>query len=283
MDTLGLDDGSGLRVVKAGFLGEEKFDWSLFRGFSSLKVLTYSASTPAIVKLLDDFSFEEFECVFGSEATLGNLVDVLAFQKVVVEGTRAAIMGLADKRHSRILEKVATGHAVFWVMRSFVAHAKLYLLSNDNQTRVIVGSANLSERAFSGRQPETLVVFDNDKDAWGHYNRMFTAIRDSGSDEVTLPDDRITNSEIEVPDTPVLSDKSTTVLITPTEPAVAEVSASVQAERIEKVAAVLKPRLSAATPPLRRGKQKITPIVKRELRVCADSFGNPPVGVCYRV
>jgi len=36
-------------------------------------------------------------------------------------------------------------------------------------------------------------------------------------------------------------------------------------ERIEKVASVLRPRLSAALPPLRGGRQRITPKVKREL------------------
>ncbi len=86
--TLGLDDGAGLRVVRARYLEEEKFDWSLFEGFESLRVLTYSASAGAVVKMLDDFSFGSFECVFGSEATLGNMVEVLAFQKVAVEGTR---------------------------------------------------------------------------------------------------------------------------------------------------------------------------------------------------
>ncbi|MCY4622112.1 MAG: phospholipase D-like domain-containing protein [bacterium] len=263
--TLGLDDGAGLRVVRARYLEEEKFDWSLFEGFESLRVLTYSASTGAIVKMLDDFSFGSFECVFGSEATLGNMVDVLAFQKVAVEGTRAAIMGLKDERHRRILENVAAGQATFRVLRESVAHAKLFLLAGSDRTRVIVGSANLSERAFAGQQPETLVVFDDDEPAWHHYSRMFDSIRDSGSDEIPLPEQRITRAEIEVPQTPVLSDDFTTVVIQPMASADAEVSAPAQVERIEKISAVLRPRLSAAIPPLRGGKQRITPKIKREL------------------
>ncbi|MYD42110.1 MAG: hypothetical protein F4W94_10400 [Acidimicrobiia bacterium] len=265
METLSLDDGAGLRVVRAGFLEEQKFDWSLFEGFDSLRVLTYSASSAAVIKMLDDFSFESFECVFGSEAVLGNFLEVIAFQKVVTGQTRAAIMGLKDERHRRILEKIAAGQARFWVLRRFVAHAKLYLLSSGNSTRVIVGSANLSERAFSGNQPETLVVFDNDQAAWSHYSGMFEAIRDSGADEISLPRDRIVQAEIEVTEAPVLSDRSTTVVIEPPEPAVVEVSAPVQVERIEKVVAVLKPRLAAAIPNFRSGRQRITPVVKREL------------------
>ena len=263
--TLALDDGSGLRVVRVRFLEHEKFDWKLFEGFDSLRVLTYSASSSAVVRMLDGFSFESFECGFGSEGVLGNFVDVIALQKVVTEQTRAAIMDLEDDRHQRILERISAGQARFWVLRRYVAHAKLYLLSGDRGTRVIVGSANLSERAFSGIQPETLVVFDDDPAAWGLYNRMFDDIRDNGSDEIPFPKERIIKAEIEVPDAPVLSKQSTTVIIDAPQPAELEVSAPVQMERVEKVAAVLRPRISAAIPTFRAGKQRITPLVKREL------------------
>ena len=252
-------------MVRARFLDDGKFDWTLFEGFDSLRVLTYSASSSAVVRMLDDFSFGSFECVFGSEGVLGNFLDVIALQKLATEQTRAAIMDLADDRHQRILEKIAKGRARFWVLRRYIAHAKLYLLSGESGNRVIVGSANLSERAFSGIQPETLVVFDNDEAAWSHYSRMFDTIRDTGSDEMPFPKERITRAEIEVTDAPVLSDNSTTVIIDSPEQDLVEVSAPVQMERVEKVAAVLRPRLSAAIPTFRSGKQRITPIVKREL------------------
>ena len=60
-----LDDGRGLRVVNARFMDERQFDWSLFEGYEILRVLTYSASTPAIIRMLDNYSFDRFECVFG--------------------------------------------------------------------------------------------------------------------------------------------------------------------------------------------------------------------------
>lgn len=159
------DDGGGLRVVRARFVDEQRFAWDLFGGYDTLRVLTYSASVPAIVRMLDDFDFAEFDCVFGCEKTLHQLKDILAFQKVAIGDTRAAIMGLKDRRHIEILKKVNVGKAHFRVLRKSIAHAKLYLLSNsaDGATRVIIGSANLSEQAFSGKQPETLVKFDNDR------------------------------------------------------------------------------------------------------------------------
>lgn len=260
-----LDDGTGLRVVRASFSGERKFNWDLFEGYDSLRVLTYSASANAIVRMLDNYSFETFECVFGYEGTLREIKSILAFQKVVVGDTRAAILGLKDERHIRILEKVHAGQAHFRVLRKSIAHAKLYLLSaRDGRRRVVIGSANLSEQAFSGNQSETLVVFDDDEAAWNHYNRMFNEVRDSASDEVPLPEERITNAEIEVSAVPIMADGGTVVIEAPTTTE-SQTSSPVQIERVEKVAAVLGPRLSGALPAVRNGRQTITPEIKREI------------------
>ena len=261
---LGLDDGVGLRVVSARFLDEQKFDWDLFDGYDSLRVLTYSASISAIVRMLDKYSFTDFECVFGYEGTLRDIRDILAFQKVVVGDTRAAIMALQDERYVHVLEQVHAGRARFRVLRNHIAHAKLYLLSDsEGRTRVVIGSANLSERAFSGNQPETLVKFDDDEDAWHHYNRMFDEIRDMASDEIPLPEDRIVNAEIEISETPVMADAAATLIVEPPLAGEVEVTAPAQIARVEKVTAVIGPRLSAAIPPIRNGKQRITPEIKR--------------------
>jgi len=65
--SFGIDDGSGLRVVSAKFNSEKKFDWDVFDGFDSLRVLTYSVSVDAILRMLDKYAFTTFECVFGYE------------------------------------------------------------------------------------------------------------------------------------------------------------------------------------------------------------------------
>ena len=262
-----LDDGAGLRVVSAQYLQETKFTWELFQGFDSLRVLTYSASIPAIVKMLDKFGFESFECIFGYEGTLRDIKDVLAFQKVVVGDTRAAIMGLSDRRHAYILEKVRAGQASFRVLRSHVAHAKLYLLENrnDGRNRVIVGSANLSERAFSGKQPETLVKFDDDPQAWAHYLRMYQNIKDASSDEIPLPPERIVSAEIEIEEVPAVADQHSTLVIDRPSEEAGSTRIPIQIERIEKVVAAIGPRLAPVSPIFRNGKQEITPLVKREI------------------
>lgn len=263
---LGLDDGAGLRVVSAKFLDEQKFNWDLFTGYDTLRVLTYSASINAIVRMLDKYSFNRFDCLFGYQGVLRDIRDILSFQKVVVGDTRAAIMGLKDDRHLHILKQVHAGQAHFYVLTKYIAHAKLYLLSKaDGSTRVIIGSANLSERAFSGNQPETLVKFDNDVKAWEHYNRMFNKLRDVASDEIALPKDRIVNAEIEISETPVMANSSTALVIEVPSSDETEVAAPVQIARVEKVAAALGPNISAAIPPIRNGKQRITAEIKREI------------------
>ena len=252
--------------MRANFVSEQKFEWDVFEGFDSFRALTYSVSADAIIRMLGDYSFSTFECVFGFEGILRDMRSILAFQNVVVGDIRAAIMGLKDERHVRILEKVHSGQAHFRVLRKSIAHAKLYLLSNaDGMTRVIVGSANLSERAFSGNQPETLVMFDNDENAWEHYSRMFDTIRDSASDEIPLPDERIKKARIELTDTPVLNNGLGSLIIDVPSGGEIEASFSAQIERVEKVMASSPPALSAVMPHVKNGKQHITPQVKREI------------------
>ena len=262
------DDGSGLRVVDAKANGNERFDWGIvFGGYNKLRVITYSASVPALVRVLNDYNYAEFECVFGSEKVLHGLSDIMAFQKVVTEDTRTAIMGLGDARMVDILQHISDGTAHFRVMRKSVAHSKIYLLSNNanDSTRVIVGSANLSEQAFSGKQSETLVKFDNDENAWELYNRIYDDIRNEASDEIEFPKENIREARIEISDVPVVSKKNNhrTIVIEPTELS----NTSGQAvERIEKMAEVIAPQVNPiAAAASSRGRLNITPEIIRQI------------------
>ena len=64
------------------------------------------------------------------------------------------------------------------------------LLEGEGRRRVIVGSANLSETAFSGRQAETLIVFDDDEAAWTHYTGQYCAIKDIATSHLPLREKR---------------------------------------------------------------------------------------------
>ncbi len=144
-----------LRVVYAQYQRYEPFSLAIFEGFSSLRVLTYSASIPMIVKMLN--LFEEIECIFGYERILLDFSEILAGQKVVCDNLISAFQKLDDTRKQFILEHVHQGQARFFVVKDAIAHSKIYLLEGANRRRVIVGSANASERAFSGKQAETLI------------------------------------------------------------------------------------------------------------------------------
>ena len=272
-----LDDKTGLRVVDASFQSATKFAWSLFDGYDSIRILTYSAGIGAIVRLLDKHEFEKFECVFGCEATLNSLKDILAFQKVAVGDTRAAIKNLSDQRHAFILERVRSGQASFRVLRKRIAHSKLYLLENrEGDTRVIVGSANLSETAFGGRQSETLVKFDCDREAWAHYLRQYREVRDSASDEIRLPPERVESAEIELSEIPVLNstDHSTLIIDASDNDAPPEnghptihFNVPMQAQRIEKVKQdIIPPSIAPIIPPFQKGKQRITADKRAKIR-----------------
>ena len=265
-----LDDGTGLRVAQARFETETKFSWSMFDGYDRIRILTYSAGVDAIVRLLDQHEFEDFECVFGCESTLRTLKDVMAFQQVAIGDTRSAIQHLPDKRHAFILSRVREGQARFRVLRKQIAHAKLYLLENteSGSRRVLIGSANLSETAFGGRQSETLVCFDQDDRAWGHYLGMYQTVRDRASDEIPLPPDRVLQADINLHEVPVLDpdDYSTLVIDSaeaePPEGNIVHINVPTQIERIEKMKSSIPPVVSNLIPAARNGKQQID----RELR-----------------
>ena len=265
-----IDDGSGLRVADAEFLGETKFEWDLFSSYDTIRILTYSAGISAIVRLLEKHDFKNFECVFGSEKTLHNIKDIIAFQQVAVSDSRAAIQGLTDERHIYILSKIRERQAHFRVLQKGIAHSKIYLLENTttDDTRVIIGSANLSENAFSGRQSETLVKFDNDLAAWQHYSRMYDEIRNNASIEIELPAERITEAKIELHEVPALNPKdlSNLVIDSPQSPDTLAIAVPTQEDRIETLKAAIPPEVSAVLPAFRNGKQNITYEIMQKVR-----------------
>lgn len=192
-----------LRVVYAQYQRVEPFSPAIFEGFTSLRVLTYSASISMIVKML--VLFERVECVFGYESILQDFSQILALQKTVCDNLITAIQQLDDHRKQFILERVHQGQIRFFVVKGAIAHAKIYLLEGVNKKRVIVGSANASERAFSGKQAETLIVFD-DEQAWRHYNEEYDLVRHHATNEFSLTNLNIEQAEILLEELPLVQE-----------------------------------------------------------------------------
>ena len=284
---LGFDDPDSLTrdaplsVVRARSSAVEPFDMSLFTGFTSMRALTYTASIRMIVGLLRDVEYDDFECVFGHQGILRpDLSDVLAFQTAVDEQLSRAFVGVAtsDERRQALFERVAANRARFFVVKDKIAHAKIYLLERRDLRRVLVGSANLSETAFSGRQAETLIVFDNDDSAWSHYSAQYNAVRSVATSRLKPRHKPIPAENIPVEEIPSLkeveeSQKDVRMYVPAESEEEAEVSLPKVLETVVKVSAPLR-RALADVRPGRNGQVAITPrIVKESITISRSRPG----------
>ena len=261
----------GLSVVRAHAERIEPFDRSLFAGFESMRALTYTPSLPMIVNVLRDFRFANFECIFGHPGILPpGIENILAFQAVLAEQVSRAFVGVStsDDRQQALFDLVADDTARFFVVKDKIAHAKIYLLEREGLCRVMVGSANLSETAFSGRQAETLVMFDNDDEAWRHYSAQYEAVRGAATSRLK-PSRKPTPAEhVQIEEIPTLreveeSEEAVRMYVPPESGEEAEVSLPVIQNTVVNVAAGIR-RSLAAVQPNRNGFVSITPRVVRE-------------------
>ena len=166
-----------IQVFDIKVLAVREVEWrALFEGFRSLKVITFSASVPAILDVSQ--MFEDVEITFGSERVLSREIaaleqattaagyrftDAVADQKAFIERfVRPAL----SRRGEQLLERVHDGSLRFRLLRQVPSHAKLYLLAGEGRFRVITGSANLSVAALTGQQRETFFVADGEADYW---------------------------------------------------------------------------------------------------------------------
>lgn len=140
----------------------EIFDWRLFNEFHGV---TFSASRKFILKYL--FYYKTIELVIGipKDSVQRNIVktfeDLNNYYKIDYRNPTNT-----DLKHDFL------GAEAYFLPRGIV-HSKIFLLSNQakNKYRTIIGSANLSEAAFSNKknQYEEIQIF-NDKQ---HYNIAF--------------------------------------------------------------------------------------------------------------
>ena len=117
----------GLEVVYAYAEKIERFDMRLFGGFSSTRALTYTSSIPMILGLLQEFDYEDFECVFGHGGIVKQDAEhLLSFQGVLDAGVNKGFVGiknLSDDRRQNLYDRVAKGAARFFVVKDAMAHA----------------------------------------------------------------------------------------------------------------------------------------------------------------
>ena len=261
-----------LNVVHARGVSVGAFQTGYFAGYTSMRALTYSTSIPMIAGLLAEQEFESFECVFGHGGILSREAeDVLSFQNVMREKLSQGILALKDATdaHAAVYRRIADGEVRFYVVKDAIAHAKIYLLESASARRVIVGSANLSERAFSGRQAETLIVFDDDDVAWQHYSAQYQAVLDASTSRLSLAPEPLPTETVRIEETPILVEAQErpegTTLFVPSETVEEErFSVPAVAARMEAVKPLLR-RSLAGVRPARDGRLALTPRIVREM------------------
>ncbi len=135
-----------------------------------MKVLTYSNSISMIGCAAA--SLDDLEVVFGREDIIRGFGPYLTLQKDIITGLKAEVRG-----RNLLEQKVASGELRFFTVKDAISHEMLYLLEGPKGVRVITGSANFSETAFSGSQNESIICFDNDEAAWEVFNAKYEKIK----------------------------------------------------------------------------------------------------------
>ena len=158
----------------------QRFTTEMLAGFSTFRALTYTVSLPSILKLLTTQNYDQAEVVFGSEALVRETKaeTVVLFQAAIEDEITRGYIGIggeSDPRTQQLMAWQAEGRAKFYAAAGGVIHSKLYFLERPGLRRVLVGSANLSERAMSGRQGEVLFAYDNNSWVWDNLSRKYEA------------------------------------------------------------------------------------------------------------
>ena len=171
----------GLDVVQAEFLSAETTSWEeLFGGYKKLYAITYSSGVDFVCKLL--LKFEQAEIIFGFEEILSySFQEIMAYQIKTVERLRER----ASKNKLDLISRIDEGSLRMYVTRGKLSHEKIYLLEAENgRKRVIMGSANMSFSAFSGKQRENICYMDGEK-AFNWYFECFNQLKQRSSDYIT--------------------------------------------------------------------------------------------------
>ena len=173
--------GNKLDVVKLVYDHADALTWQeLFSGYNHLYAITFSSGINFLYNVLE--LFDSAKIIFGCEEVMSySLQEIMAFQSKVIQRLRES----ESKKREVLLSRVEDGSVHFFVARSQLSHEKIYLLSSDDgRKRVIMGSANMSFKAFGGVQRENICYLDDER-AYDWYYDVFEDMLQSCTDEIT--------------------------------------------------------------------------------------------------
>ncbi len=176
-----LDASPRVEVVKLAYEGSEVVTWrELFDGFDSMYAITFSSGLQFVNELLDMFSYAEV--IFGCEDVMSlGMKEIMAYQSQLIERIRNDGHGAKDK----MIDRIQAGTAHFFVAEKIMSHEKIYILSSESgKKRVIMGSANMSSNAFSGKQRENISYIDGEE-AYDYYLGVYNDLKAESVDEIS--------------------------------------------------------------------------------------------------
>lgn len=169
-------------VVELSFIGGQEMDWkSLFQGFDRLYAITYSSGITFACNLISMFKYSEV--IFGSDEVMTyTMQEIMAYQEKTVERLRET----ASKTKTDLVNRIDNGTLKLFVARQKLSHEKIYLLeSEDGRKRVVMGSANMSYSAFSGKQREN-ISFIEGENAFDWYKNCFEQLKEYSTDNISV-------------------------------------------------------------------------------------------------
>ncbi|MEQ8235217.1 MAG: phospholipase D family protein [Syntrophomonadaceae bacterium] len=164
---------SKIDVVQMDFVGADAMGWEeLFAGFDRLYAITYSSGMGFIYALLQKFPYAEI--IFGFDEVISyNLQEIMAYQLKTIERLKT----ISNQTKTDLLARIDNHTLKLRVAREKLSHEKIYLLeADDGRKRVVMGSANMSYAAFSGKQRENVCYVDGER-AFDWYKQSFDQLK----------------------------------------------------------------------------------------------------------
>lgn len=171
-----MEDIEPIEVVKISFRESCQLTWKeLFSGFDRLYAITFSYGINFIEKVMRNFTYGEV--ILGCNALVKfNLQTIMAYQSRSIQEIQ---------KYNYLVDRIKQDDLTFYVSKDIISHEKIFILeANNGNTRVITGSANFSEKPFSGNQLENIEFYDNDPIAFAYYYEKFQLLKDLSTSEI---------------------------------------------------------------------------------------------------
>lgn len=177
LDFFGKKEAIQLPIVRCTFENQGNMSiYDMFHGYKTLYGTTYSCDLNFLGDILP--FFEYVEILLGSPQIINDqIIGVFSVDMVTEEYLRPFL----SKKESIAYKMYEEERLKFYVSHR-LSHGKSFFLNGDTSCRVILGSANMTARGFSGQQNEFIGIFDNDKKCYDNLKQLYFDIAKDNSD-----------------------------------------------------------------------------------------------------